>query len=743
MFSVGLGLALSAMPLFNLLGYESSAAAGAVLGIAALVRTSRLFGHGALASPLDPRGPGPLSSYLDLAPSNLAMALPAALVLLLNALRVKNCDLPLGIAFWGVIPPVSVLAGQALAFLTAPLPRGRLLLALGIVLAQTLAFLWRLAWSPPIAGHTWTIGWFAGSLYDEAIELPTALLWARVGVLVGSAALVLGLELAWRRRAGRPIGRTGLALAGAVAAVLALHQQRAALNIQHDQESVKAALGGVIETEHFRIFHDPGSLDRRGKELIALDHEFRYQEMVAYFEEDPVAWRGRKIDSFVYANREQQQRLLGSRQTLVARPWTHQMHIRWSEIGDTALAHELAHLFTAPFGRGPLQLSMRHGLVPDMALIEGVASAADAPPDELSAHQASRAMRELELAPDLRRLFDPAGFWNQSSSRAYTTASSFVQWLIAKEGIAPFKQAYRDADLEAAYGRSVDELVSEWEAWVDQVPLSAEQRDLAGFRFRKGSIFQRVCARTMGELARQAGVAEAREDLARAISIRERMRDLEPGSPDHRLELARLRAKAGDNPGAREIALRIAEREELGPVRQATARELLGDLHWQEGALPQAEAEYERCLSLPMDEARTRRVLVKRWGVRAPGEAERQARGYLLGEDVGAAARLWRALSWARLVEADPLPRYLVGRTLHQAGEHEDARAWLSGPSLLEPSLEDERRLLEAQASLRAGDHPAAEALYARLAEETKSSRARALAVEGAERARFEASVTR
>ena len=33
--------------------------------------------------------------------------------------------------------------------------------------------------------------------------------------------------------------------------------------------------------------------------------------------------------------------------TLVARPWTHQMHIRWS-YGNGALTHGLAHLFTAP-----------------------------------------------------------------------------------------------------------------------------------------------------------------------------------------------------------------------------------------------------------------------------------------------------------------------------------------------------------------------------------------------------------
>ena len=635
------------VPLFDLLGYESAAAMGAVLGLTVLVRTAWAFDRGRLPSPLSGPG-GPLEAFLALLPGHLALVVPPALVLLLNALRVKNCDLSLGLAFWGLIPAVSVVAGQALAFAVSGLPRARLAAALLLVSAQTGAFLWRLATDPPIAGHTWTIGWFAGSIYDEALELPTALVWARAGVLLGSLAIVLALELWWRARgAGRP-HRAAVGLALVLLGLGALHARRADLGIQHDQDSVKAGLGGRLESEHFVIWYDPTSLDEEGRRRIVEDHEFRYAELQAFFDEDPVAWKGRRIESFVYPNRAVQQALLGSRRTLVARPWTHQMHIRWSGTGETVLAHELAHLFSAPFGAGPLRLPMRvGGLVPDLALIEGIASAADAPPDELTAHQAARAMRELGLAADLRALFGPAGFWTQPGRRAYTLVSSFVQWLIETRGIEAFKVAYGSGDLGGAYGVPLDTLVGQWEAWVDQVPLSEGERALAAHRYRGESIFSKVCARTVAELERKADLAETRGDLDVALTLRERLSELQPRAVDTRLELARLRARRGEHELALELTGALLAREDLGPVRTVQVQELAGDLRWDQGQPDGAAATYTACLADGLDEATQRRLSAKAMGASTPATPARErARAYFL--DPGLASGPCRWASWTR-----------------------------------------------------------------------------------------------
>ena len=45
-----------------------------------------------------------------------ALLLPTGGVLLLNALRVRNCDPVQGVVFWLLIPAVSIVVGQALAW---------------------------------------------------------------------------------------------------------------------------------------------------------------------------------------------------------------------------------------------------------------------------------------------------------------------------------------------------------------------------------------------------------------------------------------------------------------------------------------------------------------------------------------------------------------------------------------------------------------------------------------------------
>ncbi|MCB9778688.1 MAG: hypothetical protein H6742_09015 [Alphaproteobacteria bacterium] len=718
------------VPLFDLLGYESSAAMAAVLGIAVMVRTSWLFDREELTRPLAAdRDQGPLADFMDLLPWHLALAVPPALVLLANALRVKNCDLTLGLQFWLVLPVVSIVAGQALGFVTGLLPRLRIPAGLLVVAAQTVALLGRLAWEPPIAGHTWTIGWFAGSIYDEALSLPRHLLWARFGVLVLSAVLVVGVQALWEAREGWRRG-TRPALVALLAMAAVLHTERQELGIQPDEAFVQQQLGGRLESEHFVIWFEAGSLDPAQQALLVEDHEFRYAELEAFFGTDPVAWKGRPIDVFVYPNRAAQYRLMRSRRTLVARPWTHQMHIRWDGYGDNAVAHELAHLFTAEFGAGPARLATRGGLMPDLGLVEGVAVAADDEPDELSLDQRARAMRELGLAPDLSILLGPGGFWTQPGPRAYTLVGSFVNWLIATRGIASFREVYGRGDWQGVYGQPLDALVAEWGAHVDAVPLTDAQRELAGFRYRRGSIFQRVCARTIAELERQADGAEARGDLETALLLREQIRDLEPGNVEHRLALARLRTRRGEAEAAAAILDRLLERPQLQVVQRLRILEEKGDLAWRRGDLAAAQAAYTECRVPGRTEGELRQLTVKLAGSQDDGDVGTRALQYMLGDENSRTSRLWLALEWAREAPDDPLPRYLVGRVLLSDGQYADASDWLDQP-LSDPFMDEERRLLRAEAWFHDGDSWQAQGEYGALIRETDSSRVRALASEG------------
>ncbi|MEM1350642.1 MAG: hypothetical protein AAGI01_18920, partial [Myxococcota bacterium] len=384
--SVAAALVCCLLPLFNLLGYESSAVLGVLAGLGALFTTSAAIDARAF-SPLAVDSERPLVWFTELYARNLlTLLVPALGVLTLHMIRVPNCDPLLGLAFWGVIPTGSVLIGQSLAWgLSAVSSRHRVRLGLGLAacVANGLALGVHLASEPPIIGHQWLIGFFSGSIYDEALSMPASLLWYRLTHVCWATSMVLGLEVARRVRSARRIGHVASWATVATIAAGCCTAAEQSFGVRLDRALIAEELGGVVETEHFVIYypatrHFSGHLD----ELVE-DHEFRYAEMRAFFGTDPVASSGgEKVRSFVYADREQKGQLMGARRTLVAKIWLGEIHIMWRGLGDHLLAHELAHVFTRPFGAGPLALSMQNGVGVNMGLVEGIATAADWPAGE-------------------------------------------------------------------------------------------------------------------------------------------------------------------------------------------------------------------------------------------------------------------------------------------------------------------------------------------------------------------------
>lgn len=728
--SVGVAVALCFVPLFNLLGLESALVMGVVLGVGALLLTDHALATGRVGHPLDPlRGGAPAPDFFGLLPRHLALLLPTAAVLSLNALRVPNCDPVQGLVFWLLIPAVSIVVGQGLAWLAGAASRRRgvrLLIAGGLVLADLAWFAWRLAWQPSIMGHTLLLGWFPGSLYDEAVQVTPALLWYRLLCLLAVGAVVLGVELAWRRRVGRALAAPAWGLAAVLAVFGGAWLARGAMGLHLDKDRVIEELGGTVETEHFFIHYDPRRIDGEHLPQLIEDHEFRYAELQALTGEDPVAWRGRKLTSFVYPDRETQYRLMGSRRTLVARPWTHEMHVRWDQLGESVLAHELAHLFSAPFGAGPGRLATRGGPVwVDLGMVEGFATAADWAPGSLTAHEAVAAMRTLGIAPDLRAIFRPDGFWSQPSGKAYTMMGSFVRWLIDTHGIGPYKRVYGGADWRAVYGRPADALVGDWESWIDGIVVSDEALEYARFRYSRGSIFEKACARTLAELSRKADNAEARRDFSEARRLREEILGHQPGKPDHALALAALHDKQGDPAAALAVLDELLARDNLKAGMRAQVRELRGDIRWRSDEQALADPDYAACLGTGVPEGTQRRLLVKRAALMAPEPAvEPLARRYLV-ERNGAAATLFLALRWAEATPDDPLPRYLVGLQLLRAEEHGSAAEALAGPpgTLADAQLDEQRRSMLAVSLIRLGRFDEAEPVVDSLARSPRSSR--------------------
>ena len=133
------------------------------------------------------------------------------------------------------------------------------------------------------------------------------------------------------------------------------------------------------------------------------------------------------------------------------------------------------------------------GLFVNIGVVEGIAVAADWRVRELTVHGWTKAMQALGLMPDLRKSLDILGFWSISSSRAYTVAGSFLRYLVDTYGIDKFWVLYASNNFERAYERPLDELVTEWEGFLEKIPLPKDDLLMAEHRFKRPGIFQKVC----------------------------------------------------------------------------------------------------------------------------------------------------------------------------------------------------------------------------------------------------------
>jgi tetratricopeptide (TPR) repeat protein len=725
------------LPLLNLLGYESAAGFGILGGIAATGLTLHAVNRGLVDGPLDSeRTSSPLADFLILLVRHeLLLALPA-IILSLNAMRVINCSYGMGVGFWLAIPVPAIFMGQMLAWVACAVVPGRIrlqmLCCVVAIVGSVIAVAAHLAFEPPIVGHQVFMGYFSGSIYDEALTLPTSLVWYRAMHLAASVAVLAAIEGVWRRRRGM---HTHWAILVALIAALsfgAMWLNRHDLGIAIDAEYVQAELGGRMETEHFIIYYPQTTEFIEARERLAEDHEFRYAEMKEFFGTDPA--RDEKIESYVYPNREEKGRLMGGRRTLVSKLWLHEMHILWRGYGDHKLAHELAHIFTEPFGAGPLRLSMQAGIGVNMGLVEGVATAADWPVGELSPHQASAALRRLELAPDISGIVGATGFWAQSSGRAYILVGSFVRYLVDTYGVEPFKKAYPTGDFEAAYSTSSDALVQEWEQFVDGIELSEDDMALARYLYERPSIFEKVCARQIAEMTVDARAAASRGDVGQVREIYEKILGYDPDNIRYRIGYAHVLTEARQY----EQALQLVEEmlaETHPPVVRAQLLSLRGDLAWRRaragemaGAkrLERASKAYRQCLDLGISSDARRLLQVKIGALARPESRGRSlAFEYLIGQNPNAIA-FYYPMQWYLENPQDALAAYLVGRRLWNAHQWEQARSYLEQAyrGAQEGVLRGEALRMLAQTEYFLGRLERAKDYFSRLALSPQSSHA-------------------
>lgn len=577
-----------------------------------------------------------------------------------------------------------------------------LLVWLGLVLVSAAHTAWPIVFGPQVSAWNHLAGFLPGPLYDEELVVPTALLWFRLGTLLlaGLAGLAvahrLGARSAWLTRGGL----------GAAAALVTLEALGPTLGFRMSDEVLAARLGGRTESEHVILLHPRGLRPEEVARILG-DVEFRVAQIAAFVGGAPPG----QVTVWWYRSAEQKQRLVGAAHTQFAKPWRREIHVNESGFPHPVLKHELAHALLAPLGAPPFGVTARiFGLSPHVGVIEGMAVAADDPVDELSLHEWTAAMKKQGLLPDVRTLLLPQGFYAAPPSRAYTTAGSFLRWLGDTRGPEKLRALYRDGDFERVYGEPLPALAEAWERFLDGVPLEPEAVNQAFARFRRGSLFERPCAREVARLSAEAAQLSA-DDAPLALEVLARCQALQPEEPSHALARARTLRRLGRDDEARTLLEALAQRVDGAPASWAEAALELADLAITRGDDATAQGLLERIVERQVSPTMDRTARVRLHSLTRTG-ATRRALVEAFSRNTDA------QLHWLEVAHAEapqePFVAYLLGRKLHGREVFDGALPVLEvarADATVPPSIRRETLRLMLEAAARLGDCDRVDAL--------------------------------
>ena len=737
-----LAAALDFVPLFDLLGFDFSFVLGLAAALAGVDVGHGTVAHARKAGAWPPGEPPPVWRLVGQATAvALSLLLLPLLLSLANMVRVSNCSVAAGLAFYLLLPVGTMLfAAPAGALAGVLFPRRGRLVAFALPALSIAWALVRAYFDPAVFAFDPFGGYFPGPIYDEAMRPPARLLWFRLTNLVWIAAAVSSTATivgrGWNpRRWPRTTVTSAMVAAALLVASAILFQQRGALGFHIRHADVNRVLDQELRTPHFVLrYASAAGKSKTDLGLSAEDLEFRYEQLRRTLGVEP---RG-LITVYEFPSAESKKDTVGAGHTLYAKPWTREIFIQADRFPSSRLRHEMAHVFAGRFGDPLLGIALAwhwKGPLPypriASGLIEGIAEAADSsdPDGPATIHQQAQAIVADGRAPPLETVVG-AGFSTVSGPRAYVLAGSFCTFMLETRGADKLRSLYHSAgNFSDVYQTPLADLEQEWRHFLSRQPLSTRDRARAKEQFRRPAIFKKICAR---ELA--ARVSDARGLLrsapAQAVRMLEDTCRDDPDEPTFRLELGWALAMAGQRARALEMLTGLSGNGDLTDPLRARAASLTATLHYHAGDFANAETAEKKVVALSTDEGERRTAQARLRALRSLGARQTLGRvlyGDNLDQAPDAVLGFFLLTDYARRFPDDRLGPYLVGRQLlgrdpaqalpylRAACEEDDVpRGRATVPPLPDDFLRECRRMI-VDAGYRVGDFARARGALRRL----------------------------
>jgi hypothetical protein len=647
-----LGLALWPVPVLNVLQVEAAAvvafAAYFVSGIAAVGRFRR----------------GGASFGRVLGGQEAALVVPLGM-LTVARLWAPNCTYGQGLLFYLLFPGVTVVLAVAVAYAVTGLrglPARSTLVGIGITVS-VVGPVYDLGFHPQFYTYNHIFGGVLGPIYDEQLAVRPGLFWFRGLTLLWAGGAALAGR--WAR------GRGGLGpVLGLLAGIGAAYVWAVPLGVNTSEQALREHLGGHVQTAHVDVYYDSTRHARRAMEALAADHEAYYEHIHDRLGLSTGEGPDR-IQSYIYPSPDVKARLTGARTTSVSPVWlgTPQVHLLRSRV-DASLGHELAHVFSRPYGLPGLRASWSPGLVEGWAVALEPPSPYPSPDDLVRVATATDTTDALSLTADaLAARLTPWGFWTGRGAVSYATMGSFVGYLLDRYGPARLRAVYAWGDFESVYGRSLEALVEGWAESLARQPLVARAaHEVVTRQFTRPSLFETECPHYVPPHRRHLQAARRAERAGDTAQVRRHLERALAAAPRYGAAHALL---ARQRLNREQSAAVVTQLDTLRTTRHAAGlQRLLADAFVLEGHSDAARRHYRRAralLPLYAHDGRTRLLLRRRVADRpevvrilvSAAPASEQARRLVDGS-APPAVQAWGALRWVdahRYARADSVWR--------------------------------------------------------------------------------------
>ena len=472
------GIGVGQLPFIGTLHIDLAFLASIIVGFFVGLREARMQ-HGLLFKPA-------LSFNRRLIRDSILLSVFGGVILIIDSWQ--GCFSWEGLLFWFFGPYLSLFLGATI---------GRFICVKKLAFPGIIAVLWLLSigigsWlliffnSPQLYffNHLW--GYWPGPLYDTLTPFPTAYIPFRIiTVLWGTLFLILSIK---ELKGGRNITRR-MCLLAVLAALTVGYSTIWYWGGITNYTTLKQNLSTHIQTPRFSLYADQ-SIPLADLERWAFRHEFYLQNLLDTLD---VEWpEGKQIESFIYANEWQKKQLVGAKETSYVPIWLtkDQLHIAHNHL-TSVLEHELVHVVAKDFGNLLFDGSW------NITLIEGLAEAVTQGASRHSTLNELVAVQpEAPSVETIQQLFNPWGFYSESSGLSYTVAGAFVEFLLQEYPIDFLKESYHRSKLSKNYP-PVEQLVNEWHQYLSTLKDKTNELDRQRSKalFEQRSIWQLACPR--------------------------------------------------------------------------------------------------------------------------------------------------------------------------------------------------------------------------------------------------------